>query len=294
MLGLALAAVLTAGFAACDKENEETSASTENNVGANGGGNGGGTDTLSCTTTYGDTTASAPGSFSWYGTEYTGSGDYTHTLTNAGGCDSVLSLHLTITAPVPDGFVDLGLPSGLLWAECNLGAASPEGYGNYYAWGETAPKSTYNWDTYRYANGSYLTKYCSYYSYGYNGYTDALTTLEAIDDAATQALGSGARTPTKAEWEELITNTTDTWTTLNGVYGHKFTAPNGASLFLPAAGGRDGSSLYNAGLSGLYWSSSLDTDPYGAWSFYCGLGGRCMYDNNRYCGRSVRPVRSAR
>lgn len=71
-------------------------------------------------------------------------------------------------------WVDLGLPSGLLWATCNLGAATPEEYGDYYAWGETATKEVYNWSTYKYCNGGYdqLTKYCNYSGYGYNGFVD--------------------------------------------------------------------------------------------------------------------------
>ena len=92
-------------------------------------------------------------------------------------------------------WVDLGLPSGLLWAACNLGASSPEEYGDYYAWGETTTKEVYNWSMYKYSNGDYdqLTKYCNSSSYGHNGFTDNLTTLDAMDDAATQKLGSGAR-----------------------------------------------------------------------------------------------------
>ena len=158
-------------------------------------------------------------------------------------------------------WVDLGLPSGLLWATCNLGANSPEEYGNYYAWGETTTKDVYEWSTYTYCNGSdgQLTKYCSNSSFGYNGFTDNLTTLEAMDDAATVVLGNGARTPTETEWEELMANTTSEWTTLNSVNGRKFTASNGNTLFLPAAGCRYDTELYNAGSYGYYWSSSLFT-----------------------------------
>ncbi|MBQ6955005.1 MAG: hypothetical protein IJP80_00090, partial [Bacteroidales bacterium] len=108
--------------------------------------------------------------------------------------------------------------------------------------------------TYRYCNGGYdqLTKYCSMGSYGYNGFTDNLTVLEAMDDAATQALGSGARMPTADEWRELINNTTSAWTTQNGVKGRKFTASNGKSLFLPAAGCRWDDELNDAGSYGDY------------------------------------------
>ena len=191
-------------------------------------------------------------------------------------------------------WVDLGLPSGLLWATCNLGVTSPEGYGDYYAWGETTTKSTYNWSTYRYCNGDYnqLTKYCNISSLGYNGFTDNLTVLEAMDDAATQALGSGTRMPTADEWRELINNTTSTWMTQNGVYGRKFTASNGKSLFLPAAGYRWGDELFYAGSFVNYWSSSLYTDdPTGAWIFCFVSDGQGMPYYGRYGGFSVRAVR---
>lgn len=193
-------------------------------------------------------------------------------------------------------WVDLGLPSGLLWATCNLGATTPEGYGDYYAWGETTTKEVYNWSTYKYctvdAEGGLatLTKYNTSSDYGT---PDNLTTLEAMDDAAAQKLGSGARMPTKAEWEELISNTTAEWTTKNGVNGRKFTASNGESLFLPAAGGRNGSELRAAGSYGYYWSSSLiESNPDCAWCFRFGEGTQFMYDGYRCYSRSVRAVRS--
>ena len=141
------------------------------------------------------------------------------------------------------GYVDLGLPSGLLWATCNVGAETAEEYGDYFAWGETQPKDYYYWSTYQYCNGSSstLTKYCNNSSNGYNGYTDNLTTLLPEDDAATANWGSDWRMPTNEEWQELYNNTTVTWTTRNGVDGRLFTASNGNSLFLPAAGFRNGS-----------------------------------------------------
>lgn len=196
----------------------------------------------------------------------------------------------------PDGYVDLGLPSGLLWAKCNLGANSPEQYGDYYAWGEITTKNTYNWSTYRYCNGSWntMTKYCKDSYYGNNGFTDNLTTLQAMDDAATQKLGSGARMPTADEWRELVNNTTAEWMQMYGVYGLRFTSSNGNSIFLPAAGYRD-SELRNAGVKGRYWSSSLGVVGSDAASdFNVSVDRTYMYSSgtNRYYGQSVRAVRS--
>lgn len=192
-------------------------------------------------------------------------------------------------------WVDLGLPSGLLWADRNVGAASPENYGYYYAWGETKPKEVYDWTTYAYGNDDYaLTKYCNNSHYGLNGFTDNLTTLEASDDAATVNIGGKARTPTKDEWQELINNTTSTWTTRNGVYGRLLTAPNGKSIFLPAAGGRSGSSLYFAGEYGYYWSSWLYTGtPRKAWYFGFTSDSQDVDYYGRYYGFSVRAVRAS-
>ena len=204
---------------------------------------------------------------------------------------------LEVTMPEVHEYVDLGLPSGLLWATCNVGADTPEAYGDYFAWGETEPKDTYNWSTYQYCMGSYktMTKYCQNPSYGYNGFTDILTTLLPEDDAATANWGNGWRMPTKAEFEELYNNTTMTWTTQNGVNGRLFTAANGNSLFLPAAGCRWGSELYYAGSYGYYWSRSLYTgSPNSAWDLYFYWGGCGMDDYSRGSGQSVRPVRSAR
>ena len=201
---------------------------------------------------------------------------------------------------IPGEWVDLGLPSGLLWYSVNLGATSPEGYGNYYAWGETSTKSDYSWSTYAYGRGYYqLTKYCGNSSHGLNGFTDNLTTLQAADDAATVVLGRGARIPTIAEWQELVENTSSEWMTLNGVYCLKLTASNGNSLFLPAAGYWEGSEPYR-GECGYYWSSLLNTDdPANALCvdlFYHPYA-RIWYDDDdcvRHIGLPVRAVRSMR
>ena len=193
-------------------------------------------------------------------------------------------------------YVDLGLPSGLLWATMNIGADSPEDYGDHFAWGETTPQSdnTYNWDSYKWCKGSYttFTKYCNDSSYGYNGFTDTKTVLDADDDAATVNWGGKWRMPTNAEFEELINNTTNVWTTQNGVNGYKFTSKtNGNSIFFPAAGIRWNGKLDYAGSDGNYWSSTLyESYPRSAWYLYCYGGVYSDYDY-RSSGRSVRPVR---
>ena len=195
-------------------------------------------------------------------------------------------------------YVDLGLPSGTMWATCNVGASKPEGYGNYYAWGETSTKSIYNWETYKYANGSQfkLTKYCNQSDHGNNGFTDKLTTLQGGDDAATVNWGSGWQMPSRTQWVELRNNTTNKWTTRNGVKGRLFTSKkNGQTLFFPAAGDRWGSEFRGAN-SSIYWSRSLATgtdQQYGAWSLILN-DGACFTDYyGRAMGCSVRPVRSA-
>ena len=198
-------------------------------------------------------------------------------------------------------FVDLGLPSGLLWATCNVGATNPEDCGDYFAWGETKPKEDYNYDAHKYCNGSYnkLTKYCDSADYGNDGFTDALTTLEVSDDAATANWGNGWRMPTNEEMEELLSNCDLRPGTYfaqkvkkqNGVYGHLFTGPNGNSIFLPAAGYRSASELRRVGSNGFYWSSSLYLDGTdGAWYLYFGSDDCYMFNEDRGCGLTVRAV----
>ena len=159
------------------------------------------------------------------------------------------------TAPVA---VDLGLPSGTLWADRNIGADSPKGYGDYFAWGETEPKDYYEWSTYKWGEESYniiVTKYCT---------VDNKTILEAADDAATANWGNQWRMPTYDEFYELIDKCTWTWITQNGVEGCKFTGPNGNCIFLPTAGSRFEDSFWNS----FYWSSSLGEFESDAWSLF--------------------------
>lgn len=199
----------------------------------------------------------------------------------------------------PDGnhphAIDLGLPSGTKWSCCNVGASRPEDYGDYFAWGETKPKTTYDdWSTYKYCKGENytLTKYCVH---SWWGTVDNKTELEPSDDAATANWGNNWQMPSLEQCEELINSsyTTTTWTTLNGVYGRKITSKsNGNSIFLPAAGYRNDASLNFAGSHGYYWSRSLSTsNSSGA---YCLRFNPSIISTNhyvRYYGQSVRPVR---
>ena len=191
--------------------------------------------------------------------------------------------------------VDLGL--SVKWSSTNLGATSPSDYGDYFAWGETSPKKEYSWATYELCNGSSstLTKYNNSSSYGAVDNKSEFKDNGYEDDAARQALGGKWRVPTDAEWWELITKCTWTWTESyngTGVKGRIVTASNGNSIFLPAAGRRLETFIYYAGGYGNYWSSSVYTgNPIYAWYvyFHSGNVGRDYYFY-RYYGLSVRPV----
>ena len=196
-------------------------------------------------------------------------------------------------------WVDLGLPSGTLWATCNVGAKSPEEYGDYFAWGETEPKSEYNWSTYKYCMGEYntMTKYCHQIDYGYNGFTDNLTELEPADDAATANWGIGWQMPSLAQLQELVNKdyTKTEWMTLDGVNGKKITSNvNGKSIFLPAAGMRYDTKLDYTGSFGDYWSRSLTTyDSSYANGMTFNSSSIIYWEDHlsRYRGKCVRPVR---
>ncbi|MBP5682680.1 MAG: toll/interleukin-1 receptor domain-containing protein [Bacteroidales bacterium] len=192
-------------------------------------------------------------------------------------------------------YVDLGLPSGTLWASCNIGANAPEEYGDYFAWGETETKSNYNWSTYKYAKGAKeeLTKYCNDSDYGNKGYTDSRTTLERSDDAASVNWGSDWCMPTQEQFQELSDKCEWTWVSKNGKEGYKIEGTNGNTIFLPAAGYRDGTALGDAGSDGSYWSSSLRTDSSDRGRGLYFDSGNVDPDDwvSRLCGQSVRAVR---
>ena len=203
---------------------------------------------------------------------------------------------LTYSVKIPE-MVDLGLPSGLKWASFNLGASKPEEYGDYYAWGETETKSDYSWSTYKFGTSESgpFSKYNIDSSYGT---VDNKTALDPEDDVANVILGGGWRMPTVHEWFQLMNTCTKTWTTINGIKGELVTGPNGNSIFLPAAGWRNGTNLpYNVGNVASYWSSSLYTDydyqklsPYKSRGWNVSSSGDAQLVSKRAFGHPVRPV----
>ena len=227
------------------------------------------------------------------GKEHTFTLSYSGTMERAGG-------------PTPvEKYVDLGL--SVKWAKCNLGASKPSDYGDYYAWGETEPnKTSYYWETYKWIQAGksdmrYITKYTVadgqtegiWYDAGGNFIGDNKETLDAADDAATANLGSPWHMPTVGEIQELIDNCTWTETTQDGVNGYEVKSKkNGNTIFLPAAGCREGSELKVAGSEGIFWSSSLSTTYSNcACDLYFYAGKHEWNPPPRYRGFSVRPVR---
>ena len=185
--------------------------------------------------------------------------------------------------------VDLGL--SVKWACCNVGASVPEGYGGYYAWGETEEKSSYDWSTYKWCDGSYdtQTKYCTASDYGI---VDNKTVLDSWDDVAHVKWGGGWRMPTYEEIEELVDKCTWQGTSVNGVKGQKVTGPNGNSIFLPAAGRRHGTEVLGRGSNGYYWSGTVGgVNSYVACCLVFGSGrGLWLRWRTRSYGHPVRPV----
>ena len=220
-------------------------------------------------------------------------------------------------------YVDLGLPSGTLWATCNVGAEKPEDYGLYFAWGDTIGYAkdesyTFNWKNYKWmtpgqSGWQYVTKYTT--SDGeksgcwYNGDTYVGTTVDGVtyknltellpeDDAATANWGSGWRMPTRQEQEDLRNSAYCTWTWKtnyngSGVNGYEVKSKsNGNSIFLPAAGYRYDASLRYEGSYGDYWSSSLYTSS-SDYAYILSFNSSSIdwHGSDRCCGRSVRAVR---
>ena len=190
---------------------------------------------------------------------------------NSGQNDSIADNSGTLNG---HDFVDLGLPSGTLWATCNIGANTPEGYGDYFAWGETGPKAVYDWTTYKYCNGDFdqLTKYCQEASYGYDGYTDDLYELQPSDDAATVNWGEDWRMPSASEGEELLSQCELKRDTVNGVPGLCIVGKNGNSIFLPSGGAK-----------GDFVGPSPESLQVGGHGYYW-VNDRCYAFNNQMVG----------
>lgn len=176
--------------------------------------------------------------------------------------------------------VDLGL--SVKWASCNVGATSPEEYGGYYAWGETEEKSDYTWKNYKYYNSS-----TGGYEYKKLGSNISGTSY----DVARVKWGGSWRMPTLSEMQELCNECSWQWVEVNGVKGQKVTGPNGNSIFLPAAGYREGTEVYSRGSGGLYWSATwIEDDIIGTcWLSFYSKYWSCT-NNGCWNGKSVRPV----
>ena len=178
-------------------------------------------------------------------------------------------------------YVDLGLPSGTLWATCNLGASKPSEYGNYYAWGETSPKTSYTISNYAYYNSSTA----SYENIG----SDIGGTFF---DAATVNLGKDWRMPSRAEMNELISKCNWTWTQIEGINGYLIKAANGNSIFLPAAGCYDGGSNSREGYQGEYLTSNGYDNGEHCYYLWAESTSKRATGWGSYIGYSIRPVYS--
>lgn len=199
-----------------------------------------------------------------------------------------------VTVSEPDGYinghgyVDLGLPSGTKWATCNVGASKPSDYGNYYAWGEIKPKPSYNW---RNCFDCLHPSGYTFREYKQNGKTEI--TPPSGHDTARENWGGTWRMPTASELNELRTKCTMEWTQKDGHKGYLVTGINGKNIFIPAAGYRDGETLYDEGKGCNYWSSSLSKDLYkrDSYASYLILGDLRIIDVGLRCnGLSVRPI----
>ena len=189
-------------------------------------------------------------------------------------------------------YVDLGLPSGIKWATCNVGADSPEDYGDYFAWGEVKPKKEYSEYNYKHVNISEESVFLGLGKREIKNYFNIGDNISGTEyDAASANWGGSWRLPTKAECEELNNKCTWKWTTKKRVRGYNVTGPNGNSIFLPAAGCRLGSSLGSAGELGYYWSSTPDeSNGYSAYDLSFNSWYHRVSWHGRYDGQSVRPV----
>ena len=199
------------------------------------------------------------------------------------------------TDNIEEHFVDLGLPSGLKWAKCNLGAKKETDYGDYFMWGSTEPSTAEecNWANTPFNNGSgsYDEEYFTSHK---SEWLDDKDNLKPEFDVAYKATNGMGRMPTRGEIQELLSGTTNEWIhdyKGTGVNGRKFTGSNGNSIFIPAAGWCCNGSVNYVGIYGDVWSSSLDTSyNYNAWYLGCSSGSCFIYNSSRYCGWPIRTV----
>ena len=179
-------------------------------------------------------------------------------------------------------YIDLGLPSGTLWADRNIGATEPEEYGGFYAWGETEPKSEYTWDNYKW--GEECTKYNK---------KNGKTILDPEDDVVYLKTKGEAYIPTIEQIQELLDNTTSKLKKINGIGGRLYKSTvNGNTIFIPFAGNCDGSSITGINLFSRYWSSSLYSSNHQiAHYLYAIYDNSTIFVTDRYVGLSVRGVK---
>lgn len=193
-------------------------------------------------------------------------------------------------------YVDLDLPSGTLWAVQNVGADIPSDYGLYFQWGDTqgytadqvgkeSEKKKFRWADYKFSIDGNSSNFSKYTGYG--------SILDLEDDAANSSMGGSWHIPTNEQFYELLNNTTNHWTTLDGVNGRLFTSKKDSSksIFIPAAGNAWEGSLYSSGGSGLVWSSMLSAGSVlsGQYLLFSSDGAH-LCDGSRYNGFSVRGV----
>ena len=196
-----------------------------------------------------------------------------------------------------DDWVDLGLPSGVIWATCNIGASSPEDYGSYFAWDDTTLKEVYNCSTYKWGYYDFNGRLCfsKYKRDDYGGTIDSKTELNSEDDAANANRGSGVFVPSIFDFVELIMHSSLGMTWRNGEIVFQVTGPNGNSIFFPAAGYRwnEDGALYGENLVGIYWTSNYtNIGERCFWRFYSsGSGVRAGYDSGNGSSHTVRVVR---
>ena len=206
-----------------------------------------------------------------------------------GVCDYNINVIVTGVAPASVVAVDLGLPSGLKWANYNIGASQPEEYGSYYAWGEVKEKNIYDWKSYI---------HCDSTMYSIHNIGGDISGTQF--DAARMNWGNSWRMPTHDEMQELIENCSWIWTSINGVYGRQGTGPSGETIFFPAAGCHVGDATYSLGSYGNYWSASCVTStsfdsglPLGtANAYYLNVSKYYIYIDTYYLndGYSIRAV----